>query len=84
MEDGQRDIPPDSGKIIGETAVFCDAAGKLHEFSRKCPHAGCMVEWNEAEKTWDCPCHGSRVAATGKLLRGPAERGLWPREGADI
>lgn len=57
-------------------AVYLDAHGKRTVLSAVCPHMGCIVAWNPAEKTWDCPCHGSRFRPTGELLGGPAESGL--------
>ena len=53
-------------------AVYRDDRGTLHGFSPVCPHMGCDVAWNTAERTWDCPCHGSRFEATGQVLNGPA------------
>jgi len=53
-------------------AVFRDETGTLHEHSAVCTHLKCIVEWNSAEKSWDCPCHGSRFDAYGKVLNGPA------------
>jgi glycine/D-amino acid oxidase-like deaminating enzyme/nitrite reductase/ring-hydroxylating ferredoxin subunit len=55
-----------------KVAAFRDPEGRLHMMSPVCPHLGCYVNWNEAEKSWDCPCHGSRFAPTGRLLNGPA------------
>jgi len=66
-------------KVDGEKqAVYCDEHGKETTLSAVCPHLGCIVRWNDAEKTWDCPCHGSRFAATGDLIAGPAESNLKP------
>jgi Rieske Fe-S protein len=53
-------------------AAYRDPTGELHVLSPVCPHLGCYVNWNEAEKSWDCPCHGSRFSPVGKLLNGPA------------
>jgi glycine/D-amino acid oxidase-like deaminating enzyme/nitrite reductase/ring-hydroxylating ferredoxin subunit len=64
-------------KVDGKKcAVYCDQHGKRTVLSAICPHMGCIVAWNDAEKTWDCPCHGSRFAATGELIAGPAESNL--------
>ena len=59
-------------------AEYRDDSGKLTKLSAICPHLGCIVEWNSAEKTWDCPCHGSRYAADGHVVNGPAKDGLAP------
>ena len=61
-------------------AVYCDEHGKRTVLSPICPHMGCIVAWNEAEKTWDCPCHGSRFTATGEVIAGPAESNLEPKQ----
>jgi Rieske Fe-S protein len=55
-----------------EIAVSRDSDGGLHALSAACTHMGCTVSWNEAESTWDCPCHGSRFAVDGHVLHGPA------------
>lgn len=57
-------------------ALYKDENGKLYAVNPVCPHAKCMVGWNSAEKSWDCPCHGSRFSPEGELLTGPARRGL--------
>jgi len=62
----------------GKRAVYRDAEGRQTVLSPVCPHMGCLVGWNPAEQTWDCPCHGSRFAATGEVLSGPAEFRLDP------
>jgi Rieske Fe-S protein len=55
------------------------SGGGLHLHSAVCPHLGCVVHWNDAERSWDCPCHGSRFdAKDGHRLNGPATRGLAP------
>ena len=74
------EIEPDSGAIVRrgleKIAVYRDAKGALHECSAACPHLGCIVHWNPGEQTWDCPCHGSRFDAYGKVINGPANRDL--------
>jgi Rieske Fe-S protein len=47
-----------------------------HTRSAVCPHLGCIVDWNHAERTWDCPCHGSRFDGHGRVINGPANRDL--------
>ena len=53
-------------------AVYRDESGELHVFSASCTHLGCVVHWNGDEKTFDCPCHGSRYSNEGKVINGPA------------
>lgn len=53
-------------------AVYRDEHGELHALSAKCTHLGCVVHWNSAERSWDCPCHGTRYATNGEVLHGPA------------
>ncbi len=55
-----------------KVAVYVDDAGEVHAMSPVCTHMGCIVHWNGAERSWDCPCHGSRFACTGEVLEGPA------------
>jgi Rieske Fe-S protein len=73
-------LSPGEGKIVRvdghKAAAFCDDDGAMHLHSAICPHLGCVVAWNEAERTWDCPCHGSGFAATGEVMNGPAEKRL--------
>ena len=76
------EIPKDSGAVVrrgaAKLAVYRDEKGKSHAFSAVCPHLGCIVQWNGAEKTWDCPCHGSRFDKQGKVMNGPANTDLEP------
>ncbi|MDB5172142.1 MAG: puuB [Phycisphaerales bacterium] len=71
-----KDIPPDCGAVMRDglkkLAVYRDPAGKIHRHSAICTHLQCVVQWNPAEKSWDCPCHGSRFDPTGKVVMGPA------------
>lgn len=77
-----KDLHRCSGAVVRiegkKRAVYCDQHGKRTVLSPICPHMGCIVEWNEAENTWDCPCHGSRFTSMGKLMAGPAESDLLP------
>ncbi len=67
--------------VAGEkVAVHKDPAGELHVVSPVCTHARCLVQFNAADTTWDCPCHGSRFDTTGHVLRGPAKKDLQPKQ----
>lgn len=74
------EIPLGSGAIVRhgltKVAVYRDEDGAVHERSAICRHLGCVVNWNSLEKTWDCPCHGSRYDAFGHVIQGPANRDL--------
>ncbi|MHB0949310.1 MAG: FAD-dependent oxidoreductase [Gemmatimonadaceae bacterium] len=59
-------------------AAYRDESGTLHERSAVCTHLKCVVQWNPAEKSWDCPCHGSRFGPKGEVLNGPAVEPLGP------
>jgi glycine/D-amino acid oxidase-like deaminating enzyme/nitrite reductase/ring-hydroxylating ferredoxin subunit len=70
------DVKPGTGAVMrkGTTkiALYRDDGGELHVRSAVCPHLGCIVRWNDGEKSWDCPCHGSRFTCTGKVVNGPS------------
>ncbi len=74
------EIPAGSGAIVrrgaSKVAVYRDDDGRLHERSAICTHLGCVVQWNSLERTWDCPCHGSRFGSDGHVVNGPAIRAL--------
>jgi glycine/D-amino acid oxidase-like deaminating enzyme/nitrite reductase/ring-hydroxylating ferredoxin subunit len=80
--DSADDIKPGDGAIVRhglkKVATYRDDKGLVHEYSAVCPHLGCVVDWNSKEKTWDCPCHGSRYDAYGKVFQGPANTDLSP------
>ena len=75
-------MQPGEGRVVQHgahaVALYCDEHGKNHEMSAVCPHMGCLVNWNSGEKSWDCPCHGSRFSAQGQLVNGPALENLKP------
>ena len=77
-----QDVPPGEGRVVGngvsQSAVYRDEAGTLHSLSARCTHLGCIVSWNGAERTWDCPCHGSRFDVDGRVVQGPAVSPLPP------
>lgn len=71
-------------KIDGENvAAFRDEQGGLHAVSAACTHMGCVVGWNETDRTWDCPCHGSRFDLAGEVIHGPAVKALEQKAMAD-
>lgn len=78
------EIPHDAGRVLRvdgqRVAVYRDEEGEYHALSPVCTHAGCIVHWNNAEKTWDCPCHGGRYDAYGKVIMAPPRRDLRPVE----
>jgi glycine/D-amino acid oxidase-like deaminating enzyme/nitrite reductase/ring-hydroxylating ferredoxin subunit len=75
-------LAPGHGTVVQrglrKVAVYRDPQGALHECSAVCPHLGGVVAWNDVEKSWDCPCHGSRFDSNGRVLNGPANRDLEP------
>ncbi len=75
-----RSLKRGEGKILElagkKVAAYRNDAGAVTRLSPICTHMGCTVGWNAAERTWDCPCHGSRFEATGKVISGPAESPL--------
>jgi glycine/D-amino acid oxidase-like deaminating enzyme/nitrite reductase/ring-hydroxylating ferredoxin subunit len=82
--DSVDEIGPGEGAVAqlngDKAAVYRDEAGELHCLSARCTHLGCVLHFNNAEKSWDCPCHGSRFDHDGAVLQGPANRPLERRE----
>ena len=74
------DVSPGTGAVVrrglSKVAIYRDDSGIVHECSAVCPHLGCIVAWNAAEQTWDCPCHGSRFDRLGTVIGGPANSNL--------
>ena len=90
--DGIDALAPGEGAVmrrgIHRVAVYRTGEGEVLAYSARCPHLGCAVHWSPQEKSWDCPCHGSRFdARTGAVLNGPANHPLtpfaWPEPGSD-
>ncbi|MDB4948921.1 MAG: oxidoreductase [Gemmatimonadetes bacterium] len=77
-------IAPGTGAVLRHgthpVAAFRDEQGVVHRCSALCTHLKCVVQWNSAERSWDCPCHGSRFSPTGEVLNGPASAPLPPVE----
>jgi glycine/D-amino acid oxidase-like deaminating enzyme/nitrite reductase/ring-hydroxylating ferredoxin subunit len=76
------EVRPGTGAVLrrglSKFAVYRDEQGRAYEYTAVCPHLGCIVDWNSAEQTWDCPCHGSRFDRFGRVVNGPANRDLEP------
>jgi len=81
---GVDDIMPGQGAVVrvgaSTSAVYRDDDGGLHALSARCTHLGCLVQFDDAEKHWACPCHGSRFGVDGAVLHGPATKPLAPRD----
>jgi glycine/D-amino acid oxidase-like deaminating enzyme/nitrite reductase/ring-hydroxylating ferredoxin subunit len=82
------EIAAGEGKLVkyeGDTiAVYKDESGKIYALNPVCTHAKCVVDWNSAEKSWDCPCHGARYDLNGNVVTGPARKGLEKIEIEDL
>lgn len=80
-----RDISPGEGAVVNvdgkRAGAYRDEQGRLYVVDTTCTHMGCELEWNNSERSWDCPCHGSRFCFTGKVLEGPAIEPLQRIEG---
>ena len=63
-----------------KVAAYRDEQGQVHAVSAVCTHLQCVVDFNNAEKTWDCPCHGSRFDTNGEVVQGPAVERLEPKD----
>ena len=74
------ELATDEGKIVNfkdeKIAIYKDKNGGIHALSPTCTHVGCEVKWNNAELTWDCPCHGARYSYDGRVMNGPATKNL--------
>ncbi|WP_317889883.1 Rieske 2Fe-2S domain-containing protein [Sutcliffiella deserti] len=66
-----------------KVGAYKDESGRYHLVHPTCTHMGCDVEWNDAERTWDCPCHASRFSYKGDVLEGPAVKPLKPAKDSD-
>jgi glycine/D-amino acid oxidase-like deaminating enzyme/nitrite reductase/ring-hydroxylating ferredoxin subunit len=73
-------VPAGEGRVValesGRVAAYRDPDGALMVCSAVCTHMKCLVRWNQADRTWDCPCHGSRFSTNGEVMSGPAETPL--------
>ena len=83
-KDSTAELRPGEAAVIGTgagaVAAYRDDDGQIHCVSATCTHMGCLVSWNNGERSWDCPCHGSRFAPDGSVLHGPAVQPLAPKE----
>jgi glycine/D-amino acid oxidase-like deaminating enzyme/nitrite reductase/ring-hydroxylating ferredoxin subunit len=74
------EMAPGEGKLVkyegSRLAIYKDESGRIHALNPVCTHAKCVVDWNNAERSWDCPCHGARYDIDGKVITGPAHKGL--------
>ena len=73
IQNGQGKIVEIDGKKVG---IYKSEQGKIYKINPVCKHLGCELVWNNLDKTWDCPCHGSRYDYKGKLIYGPSVKDL--------
>jgi Rieske Fe-S protein len=77
------ELSPGEGGIVSvdgdRAAAYRDEDGTVYAVSHICTHLYCRLAWNAAERSWDCPCHGSRFDVRGKVIQGPAVNDLEPR-----
>jgi Rieske Fe-S protein len=77
-------VPAGEARVVrdrlGKVGVYRDGSGGVHAVSLRCTHLGCLLRFNSAETSWDCPCHGSRFDVDGQVLEGPAVKPLERRE----
>ena len=73
IQNGEGKIVEVNGQKIG---IYKDKEGKIYKVNPVCKHLGCELSWNNLDKTWDCPCHGSRYDYKGKLIYGPSVKNL--------
>lgn len=73
-------LKPGHGAVVetleGKAGVYKTEEGEIHQVDIVCPHLGCELTWNPDERSWDCPCHGSRFDYKGNLMDGPAQEGI--------
>jgi nitrite reductase/ring-hydroxylating ferredoxin subunit len=74
------DLAPGHGGLVlvegRRLAIYKAEDGSVISLSPRCQHMGCTVDWNDADRTWDCPCHGSRYRFDGAVIKGPATKDL--------
>ena len=74
--DKEKNLENDEGALIntedGKAGAYRDETGQLYVVDTTCTHMGCDLSWNNAERSWDCPCHGSRFSYDGEVIEGPA------------
>jgi Rieske Fe-S protein len=75
-QQGLADLRPGEARVTSTVAAYRDESGALHAVRAHCTHLGCLVAFNNAERTWDCPCHGSRFDVDGQVIQGPAVQPL--------
>lgn len=78
--DKEKNLENDEGALIntedGKAGAYRDETGRLYVVDTTCTHMGCDLSWNNAERSWDCPCHGSRFSYDGEVIEGPAVKPL--------